>query len=125
MGIQLISDLKYQVVLLPKLDPPMTTKMKRKFKEIIKNELFDISTAITSSTLKDDYHIFTISAPPAVSPTTITQVIQITSSSRLIAHFKELDGWGSVYHDRALVKSGSRPGKDQIEEFISLSLSGV
>lgn len=125
MALRIVSDLKYQLVLLPQLDPPMTQKIKRKFREITRAELAEHSVSIESSTFNDDYHVFAVSAPPGMSPIAIAQVIQETSSCRLIAFFRELEGWGGVYHDRVMIKSGSRPGKDRIREFIDLSFSGI
>ena len=125
MALRIVSDLKYQIVLLPKLDPPMTQRVKRKLIEIARADLTEFNVSIQSSTFNDDYHIFTVSAPPDVSPSAIAQIIQETSSCRLIAFFRELEGWGTVYHDQIMIKSGSRPGKERIREFIDLSFSGV
>ncbi len=125
MSPRVLSDLKYQIVLIPMLDPPMTKKMEREFREIARHELYDINTTLTSSTLKSGYHLLTLSAPPDISPITIAKVIMETVSRRLIDQFKDLSGWGNIYHDRILIKSGSRLGKDKIAEFIDLSLGGL
>jgi hypothetical protein len=125
MGPLVISDLKYQIVLIPMLDPPMTKKMERKFREIARHELYDINTTLTSSTLKAGYHVLNLSAPPDISPITIAKVIMETVSRRLIDQFKDLSGWGDIYHDSIFIKSGSRLDKDKIAEFIDLSLGGV
>lgn len=125
MALRIVSDLKYSIILLPKLDPPMTQKIKRKFKEITRADLTEYNVTIQSSTFNDDHHIFTVSAPPSMSPSAIANILQETSSIRVIAFFKELEGWGTVYYDRAMIKSGSKPGKDRIKEFIDLAYSGV
>jgi len=125
MELRVVSDLKYQIVLLPKLDPPMTEKMKRKLIEIASADLTELNVLIKSTALNDDYHVFTISAPPGVTPVDIAKIIHETSSSRLIPLFRELKGWGAVYYDTVLIKSGSRPGKEQIRQFIDISFNGI
>ncbi len=125
MSLSIISDLRYQLALIPRVDPPMTGEMEDKCTAFIDYELKRIHASLLSVELSPDYHLLHICAPPNLSPVNIIHILREGVSTSMHESFRELDGWGCVYHEKALVKSCAEITTADLREFIDIVLGGI
>ena len=124
-NFQILSDISFFLALVPKLEPSMTPEMEEKFSEILRGELTMMNVYVESAKFEEDYHLFKFSSPPEMSPLATATLVMDKVTQRFLQHFDELEGWGSIYHDRVYIKTGPHFSKRQLDDMLNISLSDI
>ncbi|MDH5679826.1 MAG: hypothetical protein OEZ28_14595 [Nitrospinota bacterium] len=122
---QVVSDISLMLVLAPKLEPVMTSEMEVKFTEVLRGELAGLNVHLSSATYMDTYHLFKLTSPPDVSPLAAADLVMTKVTPRFLQYFQELEGWGSIYHDRVFIKTGEEISSQQLDDLLNVSLQGI
>ncbi len=125
MSLSVVSELKYIMVLLPRLDPPMTKDMEKACKQIIKMELELLNSSLTKIVFTPEYHKISITATPNLAPMNIAEIIKRSVSRALEAQFSEVGDWGNIYYDAIMINSGVRLNDKKISEFADIVINGL
>jgi len=99
--------------------------MKDKFTEILRGELTAINVYLLSAIYEDSHHLFKLITPPQVSPLTAADLVMERVTPQFIKCFEELEGWGSIYHDRVFIKTGEEISSQQLSDLLGFSLSDI
>lgn len=123
--MMIISDIDYHFVLPLKIEDLFTPKMKSDFALIIPDALLEHRAGVKRLEVAKNRIYLHISAPPDLPPKKIAEDLMFETSLRLIRVNKELNGFISVFGDRFFIKTGAKPTKKQIDDFIMLSNDGI
>jgi REP element-mobilizing transposase RayT len=121
----ILSDVEYHLVLLPVIGPDYSDKIKSDLSIIIPDALLQFKGGVKKLTVSRDQVYVHFSSSPDASPKEIAQTLIHEVSLRLKRVNSELAGYNSVFRDTYFIKTGSRPTKTQVKDFIGLSITGV
>ena len=121
----IISDMEYHIVLLPVLGSNYGDKIKSDLSIIIPDVLLQFKGGVKKLTIARGQVYVHFSSSPDASPKEMAQTIIWETSERLKRVNPELGGYKSVFRNTYFIKTGARPNKTQVKDFISLSVSGV
>ncbi|MGK7344377.1 MAG: hypothetical protein ACNS63_01035 [Candidatus Nitrospinota bacterium M3_3B_026] len=122
----ILSDIRYHIVFVIVLDPPMTKRMEEPLPGIFREEAESMGLALDSLTMEKTHHAAAVAAPADRAPAAIAGGLRENVSRRVIFRFgDELSGWGSIYGGPMMIKSGRRPSRARIEAFLRLALGGT
>jgi REP element-mobilizing transposase RayT len=115
----LVSEIEYHMVLIPCIERT-TPAMDKDMEQIVPDVISQLKGRMMKIELKPEQLYLHISAPPGISPADIIGTVISEVSTRMKRVHKELDAYGQIFRDDYFVKTGSRPNKVQIEDFISI-----
>jgi REP element-mobilizing transposase RayT len=116
----LVSEIEYHIVLIPWIED-ITPAMKKNLKEIVPDTVAQFKGRLLKMEVDEERLYLQISAPPDISPADIAGTIISEVSARMKRVHPELKGYGEIFREDYYVKTGSRPGKVQIDDFISIA----
>ncbi len=121
----ILSDVEYHLVLLPIIGPDYCDKIKSDLSIIIPDAFLQFKGAVKKLTVSRDQVYVHFSSSPDASPKEMAQTLIHEVSLRLKRVNTELAGYKSVFRDTYFIKTGAKPTKTQVKDFISISITGV
>ncbi len=121
----IISDIDYHLVLPLSIEEFFTAKMKSDLSLIIPDVLLQYRAGVKRLEATKSRVYLHISAPPDQAPKKIAEDMMWEASLRLIRVNEQLKGFVSVFDGRMFIKSGAKPSKKQISDFVTISNSGI
>jgi hypothetical protein len=120
-----ISELEYHIALLFSLDEPLTAPMKSQLSIIVPDILPGFKGTLLKMKIAPEYLYIHCTAGAEHSPIEIAEEIICAGSRRFIRLHKHLEGYDRIFKNDIYVKSGKKPSKKQLDDFVSLSSSGI
>ncbi len=121
----ILSDMEYHLVLLPVIGPDYCDKIKSDLSIIIPDVLLQFKGAVKKLAVAREQVYVHFSASPDASPKEMAQTLVWEVSLRLKRVNTELAGYESVFRDTYFIKTGAKPTKTQVKDFIGISITGV
>ncbi len=121
----IISDIDYHFVLPLSIEEFFTSKMKNDLALIIPDVLLQYRAGVKRLEAAKSRVYLHISAPPDQAPKKIAEDLMWETSLRLIRVNDGLKGFVSVFDGRMFIKSGAKPGRKQIDDFVTISNAGI
>lgn len=123
--MRIISDIDYHFILPLSIDEVFTPKMKSDFALIIPDVLLQHRAGVKRLDVLKNRILLHISAPPDQPPKQIAEDLMWETSLRLIRVNDGLKGFVSVFDGRMFIKTGAKPTKKQIDDFVTISNTGI
>jgi len=120
-----ISEIEYHLVLVFSINRTPTGKMKNDLSIIIPDIILELKGTQKRLKVHPDYLYLHFSSSADQSPIDLAKSIIRFASTRLIRLNKELQGYDLIFNENIYIKSGSRPKKSQIDDFMEISSSGL
>lgn len=121
----IISDIKYHMLFVIKLDPPMTDEMESALTEIYSEELEKLGASLEGLAVEKEYHTVTAKTSPETSPAGLAVELKENVSRRVIKRFNDrLGSWGSIYAEPVMIKSGQKISRARVKDFLKVALQG-
>lgn len=121
----IISEVEYHLVLLPTISTLFNEKTKSDLFIIIPDVLLQFKGGVKKMTASRDEVQVNFSSSPDVSPKEIAETLVSETSTRLTRVNPELASYKSVFRDSYLIKTGAKPTRAQVKDFIHLSINGL
>ncbi len=121
----IISELSYHLVLLTNICDYYEPKMKSDLSTIIPDIIADYNGVMEKLTVKPDRIFIHFTASPQYSPVEIAQAIVRQGSERLKRLYEKLDGFKDVFREDYYFKSGKKPTRAQVDDFITIVKEGI
>ncbi|MBI3794093.1 MAG: transposase [Nitrospinae bacterium] len=121
----IISDVEYHLVLLPSAGLVPDDKIKSDLAIIIPDVLLQYRGGVKLLAITRDHVHVHFSSSPDVAPKEMADTLIRETSVRLVRVNEKLKGYDRVFLDTFLVKTGAKPTKGQIRDFIQISITGV
>jgi hypothetical protein len=121
----ILSDMEYHLVLLPVIGPDYCDKIKSDLSIIIPDVLLQFKGAVKKLAVAREQVYVHFSASPDASPKEMAETLVWEVSLRLKRVNTELAGYKSVFRDTYFIKTGAKPTKTQVKDFIGISITGV
>lgn len=120
-----ISEIDYHLVLLLSIEDFFEPKMKSDLALIIPDALVEHRATVKRLDIaKNRIHLH-ITAPPDAAPKKIVEDLMWQVSLRLIRVNPTLKGFSKIFLDSFFIKSGAKPTKAQVDNFVTLINSGI
>lgn len=120
-----ISEIEYHLVLLSCLQDDFDRKMKKDFTVIFPDLLLEFSGTVKKLSVLADYVYLHFTTSPDSAPSDVVRTLRRLASTRLIRVNDKLIGFNEIFKEDYYMKSGSKPTKKKINDFISIVKSGV
>ncbi len=121
----IMSDIEYHLVLLPSITEVFLEKMKSDLALIIPDVLLEFKAGVKMLQISPEQVYIHFSASPDAAPKHIAETLMHETSTRLVRVNKTLSSFNSVFRSDYFIKTGKRPSKTQIKDFISLCITGI
>ena len=121
----IISDIDYHFILPLCIEEFFVPKMKSDLALIIPDVLLQYRAGVKRLDVAKNRIYLHISAPPDQPPKKIAEDMMWETSLRLIRVNEELKGFVSVFDGRMFIKTGLKPAKKQIDDFVTISNAGI
>jgi len=120
----LVSDIEYHIVLIPCIEE-ITPAMKKDLKYIVPDAVTHFQGRLLKMEVAQDRLYLRLNGPPDLSPIDIASTIISEVSSRLKRVHDTIKGYGDIFRDDYYVKTGARPKKEQIDDFILIAKNRI
>jgi REP element-mobilizing transposase RayT len=121
----ILTDIEYHLVLLPCISEIFEEKMKSDLAIIIPDALLEFKGGVKRLQVSPERIYIHFSAAPDASPKQIAETLMRETSTRLVRVNPPLKDFRTVFSEHYFIKTGARPTKTQINDFVSLSISGI
>lgn len=121
----IISDIDYHLVLLTYLEEHFNSKIKENLGIIIPDLMIQFQGSMKKLKIAPDQIYIHFTAAPENSPSDIVKTLKVLTTQRLLRVHKDLDGYKEIFTSDYFIKSGTKPTKEQISNFISIAKSGI
>lgn len=121
----IISDIDYHFVLPLSIEEFFTPKMKSDFALIVPDVLLQHRAGVKRLDVTKNRIYLHINAPPDQAPKKIAEEMIWETSLRLIRVNDELKGFVNVFDGRMFIKTGAKPTKKQMGDFVTISNNGI
>lgn len=125
MTMKIISDIDYHFILPLSIEEFFTPKMKSDLALIVPDVLLQHRAGVKRLDVAKSRMYLHISAPPDQPPKKIAEEMMWETSLRLIRVNDDLKGFISVFDGRMFIKTGAKPTKKQIDDFVTISNTGI
>ncbi len=122
----IISEIDYHLVLLPIIEDYFDRKIKTDLSIIIPDLIgIEFRGSVKNLKIKKDEIWIHFTASPEFSPSDIAQRIIREGSVRLVRINDKLIGFKLVFREDFYMKSGNKPTRARINDFISVVIGGI
>lgn len=121
----IISDIDYHLILLTYIDEEFKPGMKKDLEVIIPDVLREFKGSVEKLKISPDQIYLHFTAGPDAAPTDIVRTLNRHCTTRLTRMHEKLEHFDNIFREDYYIKSGSRPTRSQINDFISIAISGV
>ena len=122
----IISEISYHLVLIMNIREYFEPKMKSDLAIIIPDILAEHGCALERLTVSPDRMYLQFTASPKYTPVEIAEAVATNASIRLKRLYeKKLDGFKYVFREDYYFKTGKKPTKAQLDDFIKIVKEGI
>ncbi len=121
----IVSDIEYHFIFPLSIEECFDRKMKSDLALIVPDVLAQYRAGVKRLEVSKDRLYVQMSAPADVAAKKIAEDLMWETSLRLIRVNKKLEGFTSIFTGRYFVKSGAKPTKKQVDDFVTLSNTGI
>ncbi|MBI5179459.1 MAG: transposase [Nitrospinae bacterium] len=121
----IITDIEYHFVLLLTIADLFEEKMKSDLAIIIPDVLLEFKGGVKRLQITPDQVYVHCSVGPDASPKQIAETLMHETSERLVRVNPSLKTFNTVFRSNYFIKTGAKPSKTQIRDFVSLSITGI
>lgn len=122
----ILSSIDYHLVMLTRVAEHFEPRMKSDLAAIMPDVMAQFfGGTIKSVNIRPDRIYLHFSAPPEHSPKDIADTLARQCTIRLARVYKKLEGFSSIFRDDFYLKSGAKPKRKQIEDFICIVKTGI
>jgi hypothetical protein len=121
----IISDVEYHLVLLPTISASFNDKIKSDLYIIIPDALLQFRGGVKKLTVAREEVYVHFSSSPTASPKEMAETLIAETSFRLKRVNPELESYKSAFRDSYFIKTGAKPTRAQVKDFMHLSINGL
>lgn len=121
----IISEISYHLVLFTNISDYFKPKMKSDLALIIPDILVEYGSALERLTVSPDRVYLHITASPKFPPVEIAEAVATNASIRLKRLHKKLEIFKQVFREDYYIKTGKKPTKVQLDDFIKIAKEGI
>jgi len=121
----IISEISYHLVLLTNIREYYEPKMKSDLAIIIPDILVEYGCALERLAVSPDRVYLHLTASPKFPPIEIAEAVAAHASIRLKRLYKKLDGFKRVFREDYYFKTGKKPTKGQLDDFLKIAKEGI
>lgn len=116
-----VSEIEYHIVLIHCIEDLFNPAIEKSMKLVVPDTLAEIQGRMLKMEIDHEQLYVHVGAPPDLSPAEIAGTLISEVSVRMKRVHMELEGYGKIFREDYYVKTGTRPKKGQIEDFISIA----
>jgi len=120
----LVSDIEYHIVLIPSIED-ISPAMKKDLKYIVPDSVTHLKGRLLKMEVAQDRLYLRLIGPPELSPVDIAGTIISEVSTRMKRVHETLQGYSAIFREDYYVKTGARPKKEQIDDFILIAKNRI
>ena len=121
----IISEISYHLVLITNIRDYFEPKMKSDLAIIIPDVLAEYGCALERIAVSPDRVYLYITASPKYTPVQIAEAVATNASIRIKRLHKKLDGFNNIFREDYYFKTGKKPTKAQLDDFIKIVKEGI
>ena len=121
----IISEIKYHLVIPTNIRDYYEPKMKSDLSIIIPDIITDHNGVVEKLKVEPDRVYICFTGSPQHSPEEVARAIVREGSERLKRLHEKLDGFNTVFREDYYFKTGKKPTRSQVDDFIKIVKEGI